>query len=266
MVATALLLLTKIDQFMINRFLGREALAVYATGAYQLPFVHIIAGSVANVAFPLMAQYQKEGRLADFLALWRRAWLKTAVLFFPIFVFFFATADQFVRIVFTVDFADAVPVFRIYLLLFLLAMTDYPGVLTAFKKQAYLFQVLLVAIVGHVATSVTLYELFGRLGIPASTVFWFYVVALMAVRKGTQLLGRPFWKVVPWRSLTKRGLAALVPGVPLYYVYARHYDLSIWHFALAGAGYFSAYFALCWATRLLTLDDIKSLLGKKPSE
>jgi O-antigen/teichoic acid export membrane protein len=264
MVATALLLLTKIDQFIINSFLGREALAVYAMGAFQLPFVHIIAGSVANVTFPLMAQYQKEGRFADFATLWRRAWLKTAVLFFPIFIFLFATADQFIQILFTGEYAGAAPVFRIYLVLLLMATTDYAGVLTAFKKQGYLFKVMVVAVAGHIVTGVVLFKIFGRLGIPVSTVTWFYVVATLSVRKGAGLLGRSFWKTLPWRSLSTRMFVAAVPGVPLYLLYARHGDFSIWRYGVAGAVYFAAYFALCWATRLLTRDDIKSLFGKKP--
>jgi O-antigen/teichoic acid export membrane protein len=266
MMAITTLLLSRIDQFIINSSLGREALAVYAIGAAQLPFVPIIAGSVANVTFPLMAKYQKEKRLDEFTDLWRRAWLKTAVLFVPIFVFFFITADQFIRIMFTDDYAGAIPVFRIFLVLFLSATTDYAGVLTAFKKQGYLFKMLAVAVVGHVVTSLVLFRIFGRLGVPVSTVFWFYLVAFLAVRKGAHLLGRSFWNTFPWWSLFKRLFTAAVPGVALYILYARRDDYSIWHYAVAGVAYFAVYFVLAWACGLLTLDDIKSLLGKKPSE
>jgi len=264
MMAIAAMLLSKIDQYIINSYMGREALAVYVSGAYQLPFVAIIAGSVANITFPLMARYQKEGRFAYFADLWRRAWLKTAVLFLPIFVFFFATADQFIRIVFTDEYAGAIPVFRIYLLLFLCTTTDYAGVLTAFKKQGYLFKVLAVAVAGHIVTSLTLYHSIGRLGVPMSTVFWFYVVALLAVRKGAHLLGRSFWQTVPVWSLLKRLFTAAVPGVALYYFYARSGDTSLWPYAIAGVAYFAVYFVLAWALRLLTWGDILSMLGKAP--
>ena len=266
MMAIATLLLTQTDKFIINRFLGREAFAVYSVGAFQLPFVAIIAGSVANVAFPIMARFQKDGLLSEFGALWKRAWLKTAVLFFPIFVFFMITAEQFIIILFTETYADAIPVFRIYLILFLKATTDYAGVLTAFKKQGYLFKVLLVAFVAHVITSIALFHVWGRLGVPLSTVFWFFVVAVLAVRKGGQLLSLSFWQTVPWRGLLARLVAAVVPGVILYFIYAQNHDYSILHYIVAGVLYFASYLALCWTFGLLTLDDIRSLLGKRLSE
>jgi O-antigen/teichoic acid export membrane protein len=266
MMAIATLLLTQTDKFIINRFLGREAFAIYSVGAFQLPFVAIIAGSVANIAFPIMAKFQKDGKFTELGALWRRAWLKTAVLFFPIFMFFMITAEQFIIILFTDTYADAIPVFRIYLVLFLKATTDYAGVLTAFKKQDYLFKVLLIAFVAHVITSISLFHVWGRLGVPLSTVFWFIVVAVLAVRKGGQLLGLPFWQTVPWRGLLARLAAAAVPGVILYIVYAHNHDYSVVHYAIAGVSYFAGYFVLSWVFRLLTLDDIKSLLGKRLSE
>jgi O-antigen/teichoic acid export membrane protein len=262
MMAVATLILTQVDKFIINRYMGREAFAVYSIGAFQLPFVNIIAGSVAYVAFPLMAQYQKEGRLEQFSRLWRRAWLKTSVLFFPLFVFFFVTADQFVRILFTDAYAGAIPVFRIYMVLFLKATTDYPGVLTAFKKQGYLFKILAIAIAGHVVTSLVAFRLIGQLGVPLSTVCWFYVVGILAVRKGAQLLSQSFWQTMPWQGLLSRFVAAAIPGVILYYVYARQPDYSVWHYALSGVAYFAVYLILCWTTRLLTLDDVKSLMGR----
>lgn len=263
MMAIALLLLTQTDKFIINRYLGREAFAVYSLGAFQLPFVNIIASSVSSVAFPLMAKYQMEKRYGDFIDLWRRSWLKTAVLFFPLFVFFMVTANQFIVIMFTDTYADATPVFRIYLILFLKATTDYAGVLTAFKKQDYLFKIMAVAVVANLALSLVLFHLWGRLGVPSATVISFFAVGVLAVHRGARLLSQSFWQTIPWRGLSGRMAAAAAPGAVLYFVYARNGDDSIWRFAVAGALYFASYFVLCWGLRFLTVEDVKSLLGKR---
>jgi O-antigen/teichoic acid export membrane protein len=265
MMAIALLLLTQTDKFIINRYMGRVAFAIYSVGAFQLPIVHIVASSVASVAFPLMAQYQKEERYDAFVELWRRSWLKTSVLFFPIFVFFMVTAEQFIIIMFTESYAGAIPIFRIYLILFLKATTDYAGVLTAFKKQDYLFKILAAAVVANLVLSLVLFRVWGRLGVPVATVVSFFTVGVLAVRRGGQLLGHSFWQTVPWRGLTARMAAAAAPGAILFVVYARGGNYSIWRYAVAAASYFSVYFVVCWVTRLLTLDDIKSLLGRRPS-
>jgi O-antigen/teichoic acid export membrane protein len=263
MMAIATLLLTQTDKFIINRFMGREAFAVYSIGAHQLPFATIIASSVANITFPLMARYQKEGLFADLIDLWKRAWLKTSVLFFPIFVFLMVTADHFIIIFFTEEYAGAIPVFRIYLILFLKATTDYAGVLTAFKKQDYLFKITAVAVVSNVILSVVLFHAWGRLGVPLATVVTFSTVAVVAVNRGSRLLERTFWQMVPWRGLLARMAAAIVPGIVLYFVYARSAGYDLLEYAVAGVLYFAAYFLVCGVSRLLTMEDIKSLLGRR---
>jgi O-antigen/teichoic acid export membrane protein len=263
MMGVATLLLSQTDRFIINRMLGREAFAIYSVGAHQLPFVTIIASSVASITFPLMARLQKEKRLDDFIDLWKRAWLKTAVLFCPICVFLMVTADQFVTILFTDQYSDAVPVFRIYLLLFLNATTDYGGVLAAFKKQKYLLQITAMAVVGNIFLSLLLFSYWGRLGVPLSTTIVFFAVGIMSVRKGSRLLGKSFWQIVPWRGLLARLVAACVPGAVLYMLFARSGRYHIIEYAIVGFLYFAAYFLICWVFRLLTPKDIKSLLGKQ---
>jgi hypothetical protein len=71
-----------------------------------------------------------------------------------------------------------------------------------------------------------------------------------------------FWQTLPWRGLIARITAAIVPGVGLYYYYARNGNYDILGYAVAGVLYFAAYFVICWVTRLLTWADIRSLLGK----
>jgi O-antigen/teichoic acid export membrane protein len=173
------------------------------------------------------------------------------------------TAERFIVIMFTEAYSDAIPVFRIYVVLFLKATTDYAGVLTAFKKQDYLFKIMAVAVAGNLVLSIVLYHLWGRLGVPTATTISFFTVAILAVRKGSRLLGQSLLQTVPWWGLIARMGTAVIPGVVLYVVYARSDDYSILGYAVAAALYFAVYFFLCWAFRLLTLADVKSLLGRR---
>lgn len=263
MMQVATLLLSQTDRFIINRMMGREAFAIYWVGAHQLPFATIIASSVASITFPLMARLQKEGRLSEFIDLWKRAWLKTAVLFFPICVFLMVTGEQFIVILFTDQYIDATPVFRIYLLLFLATTTDYAGVLAAFKKQKYLLKTTAAAVLLNIVLSLALYHYWGRLGVPLSTAISFFAVACVTVRKGAKLLKQPFWHIVPWKGLLARAVSAVAPGVGLYFLYARHGSYRFFEYALAGVLYFTSYFVICWLFRLLKPSDIRSLLGKR---
>lgn len=260
--AIAFLLLAQTDKFIINRLLGREAFAVYSIGAFQLPFVNILAASVSSVTLPLMARYQKDGEFDEVSRLWKRSTLKLALLFCPIFVFFLVTAGKFITIFFTDDYAEAIPVFEIYLLLFLRSTIDIGSIMTVFKQNIYMFKVLAVAVVVNVILSYVLFSQIGRLGVPISTVIIFFVVTVVVVKKSASLLKQSFFDVLPWAGIWYRLVVAAVPGVALYFGYARVAGNSIWLFVLAAAGYFMAYFVICRALRLMTLGDIKSLLGR----
>lgn len=262
MMAIALLLLAQTDKFIINRLLGREAFAVYSVGAFQLPFVNIIAESVAGVTLPLMAKYHKNDKFDDVGDLWRRATLKLTLLFSPIFVFFMVAARKIITILFTDTYSDAVPVFMIYLVIFLKSAIDMGSIMNVFKKQLYFFKILSVAVVANIILSYVLFRLVGRLGVPVSTVITYFVVVVVVVKKVAGLLDRSFVNVLPWRAMWFRLFTACVPGVALYFAYGRVAGDSIWLLILAAICYFTAYFAICAALRLVTWDDIKSLIGK----
>jgi hypothetical protein len=95
-----------------------------------------------------------------------------------------------------------------------------------------------------------------------STTIVFFSIGILSVRKGSGLLGRSYWQIVPWRGLMTRMVAAVLPGAVLYLFYARHGRYNMWEYALTGLLYFAGYFVICWVSRLLRLEDIRSLLGK----
>jgi len=68
--AIVLILVNQTDKFIINRFMGRAAFAIYVVGAFQLPVVNMISMSVRNVIFPLMSQRQSAGDYQAIAAIW----------------------------------------------------------------------------------------------------------------------------------------------------------------------------------------------------
>jgi O-antigen/teichoic acid export membrane protein len=256
-----LLVFAQTDKYVIIHFMGREVFAVYAVGAYQLPFVDIVRNSIMNVVFPLMAQHQKEGRNGEILGLWRRATLKTAVLFFPIFVFLEVSARPFITILFTEEYGDATPVFMIYLLIFLRTALDTTSVLMVFKRTTFMFKVNAVSVLFHIVFCVTMYKTFGWLGVPIATVIASYLQNTVNMIKSARLLETPLYKLMPWVQLVIRFMAAAVVGVGLHFGYRAYPVDSFIELALAAACYFTAYLGICLSFRLITIAEIKSMLG-----
>lgn len=128
------------------------------------------AAYIAVTFSPLMAEYQKKGDLQGILELWRRATLKIAVLFFPIFVFLELSAKPFIRILFPDEYVAATGVLMIHLLIVLRSTVATTTVLMVFKKNAFMFKVNAFASATHVVFTVLMYKQFGWLGVPSATV------------------------------------------------------------------------------------------------
>jgi len=258
-----LVLVAQTDKFIINRFLGREAFAVYAVGAYQVPFVDMIRGSVINVTFPLMAQYQKSGDYTAILDLWRRSLLKVAVLFFPLFVFLEVAARPFITILFTNEYAGAIPIFMIYLLLFLRSSVETGVIVQVFKKTTYIAKVFSAGFVVNLVLSLILFEVMGRVGVPLATVITMYAVNAFNLWYAARLLGVTLRQLFPTLAVVKRLLVAVLVGVPLYFV-QRAIDVNhIFELAVLGLGYFAVYFLISSLSGFISVDDIKAIFGRR---
>jgi O-antigen/teichoic acid export membrane protein len=258
----ALLLISQSDKFIINRYMGREAFAIYTVGAFQVPFANIIRTSIGNVTLPLMAQYQKAAAHAEIVDLWRRSLLKTVVLFFPIFVFLEIMARPFIVILFTEQYADATPVFMIYLLLFLRSSVETGAVIQAFKRTMFLFVGFVVGLAVNIALALFLFKAMGRLGVPLATVFTLTAVNLVNVWYSAKLIDTSIFTLLPPGELAARFLAAAAPGIVLWLLCTWHPVTNIFELGAAAAIYVAMYAVICAKSRLVTIADIRALIGR----
>ncbi len=260
--AVSLILLNQTDKFIITRFMGREAFAVYMVGAFQVPLMNIIQASISNVTFPLLVKYEKDGNHSAMLDLWQRSLFKTVILVFPVFVFLEVSARPFVTILFTPKYVAATPVFMLYLLLFLRSSFE-STVLQAYKKTRFILVVSTIGFVVNVALGLMLYKIMGRLGPPLAAVITMNAINLVSLGYSGKLMRASFFQVLPLIGLAKRLAVAAIPGVALWFAYRYHQAANFGELIAACAIYTLIYAAICAVTRIVTVDDIKSLLGRK---
>jgi len=201
---------------------------------------------------------------AEMLDLWRRSLLKTAVLFFPIFVFLEVTARPFITILFTEQYADATPVFMVYMLIFLRSTVETGAIIQVFNRTMFVVVGFFVGFVFNVALGLLLLKTMGRLGVPLATLITMTAISIVNLWYSGTLVGASFLQLLPVRELLKRFLAAAVPGAALWLFHRRYPIDNIFELAAAGLSYCALYGALCWLTRLITSDDVKSLFGRNP--
>jgi O-antigen/teichoic acid export membrane protein len=234
-------------------------------GAFQVPLANIIQTSIGNVTFPLISKYQKAGDIAAMANLWRRATVKTATLFFPMFVFLELTARPFITILFTEQYVAATPVFMIYMLLFLRSSVETGAIIQASNRTVFVMGCFFVGFFINAGLGILLFKAIGRLGVPISAVFTMTMIGVVTLVYSARLVKLSVFHLFPAAELAKRFLAAVVPGVVLWLGYKRFPVTNFLQLLAACAIYTLMYAIICYVAKLVTFDDVRSMFGRAPA-
>lgn len=106
------------DQFYISRYFGAKEFAVFANGFLSLPFVGMITSATSVVLTPIFSKvfHEKEG-VTELLAVWRQALRKSALILYPLLVFFIAYANEIMVVLFSHQYEESGKYFQINMLL-----------------------------------------------------------------------------------------------------------------------------------------------------
>ena len=189
-----------ISKLIISTSLGPGALALYAIGSQRLPLINIIQSSIANVIFPDMAEKIKDKPM-EALALWKRANILYLFLLAPLFYLQLYYAEIIIRVLFTSNYLESVPIFQIYLGFFLLQCFEMGIPIRAKNKNKTLLIGHIYYTILHVGLLYLLYHLFGFLG-PAiafvimETIFLFYFGSIILRLYNIKIKDLFYWRKV----------------------------------------------------------------------
>lgn len=126
------------DQFFISRYFGAEVFAEYANGFIQLPFVGIVTAATSTVLFPEFSRLlHGSGNSSKVVELWRSALAKSAMLIYPLVVFFIVFANPVIDFLFSTAYKDSVIFFRIAMLLNFFNIVIFAPLLLASGKVTF---------------------------------------------------------------------------------------------------------------------------------
>jgi O-antigen/teichoic acid export membrane protein len=209
-----------IGQLAISTQLGVVALATYTIGAYQVPILRIIRGSINDSIFPDMVR-QASGGGNDNLRLWKRSNIAYTLLIVPIFALLFCYADVLIPLVFTDQYKDAVPIFRILVSVMVIQCFEFSSPLRAVNRNRILLtsNVILLSVnllvIFLFFTFLESHAIYG----PAFAIVLAYIVQLvflgLSIKKtySISLGGLMKWRSLAWIFVsTALSSVALVAG------------------------------------------------------
>jgi O-antigen/teichoic acid export membrane protein len=248
---------SQLANLFISIKLGVESLAQYSIGSRQIPIINIVRSSVMDVLFPEMTQRGD----AERLHLWQRATIVFCFVVFPVYVVFFFYAPVFIETLFTSNYANAIPLFRIYLTLLLLNCFDMGTPLRSINQNKYFIFGSALKLSINIGLILTLYRSIGfvlpAFAFIAAELAACLFLASMIIRHYRIRLGDLF----PWKKILAI-LCCAAAAVPVLFA-------GIWANLppLAKAVSFSLLYLCIYfiAVRRFKIDEIELLVEKAVS-
>lgn len=199
----------------VTKMLGPAALAQYVIGTYLQPVTNVLRNSLSDVVLPEMSARSSEPR-AEPLRLWQRASIVTAIFMFSAAVLLARFAEPLVVTLFSEAYRPAIPVFQIYVLVFLRETLDFGVPLRAINRNAPILQSTSLSIAVRAALLMVMIPKWGLVGaVTGGVIARFIEGGYLAVRVARAYEVR-LRSVVPWWDLCKILAAAVLAGAVIF--------------------------------------------------
>jgi O-antigen/teichoic acid export membrane protein len=210
------LLRLQADQWLVVVLFGAAQYGVYSIGAVAMALGGIIRTTISNVILPEMSKAQAEGDLAKVLSLNSRSNVSCALLVFPALAFLFAAAGPLVRLIYTDAYAGAIPVLRLNVVAFLIAVVEMSTVMLVLRQGPFLLRTSIVFLLVGLLASYAGSRLWGMPGAAAGVIVGNFLAISVLYARASRLVELPLRALQDWRALTRIGGVAILAGVTAY--------------------------------------------------
>jgi O-antigen/teichoic acid export membrane protein len=203
-----------VDNYFVSHYFNAAMFAIYATGCFDVPLVGMLADSVGSMLIPRISSLQATQATGEIIPLTVKTIRALSFAYAPIFFFCFVAARQFITMLFRADYLASVPIFRVNVLMVLLAIVAVDPILRAFKSEHLWMLRLNASLLGLLL--VGLYfgtTRYGLMGAVSCVVGVQYVGRAFLVWRISRLLNVQWADLMPLKDVLKNlfsaGLAAL---------------------------------------------------------
>jgi len=203
----------RLDMFMISALFRTNEFALFSRGALEIPLAAIITFSLSGILVTEFVKLSAEDKFSRIKRLWHETARRTAMVFFPSFLFLLFFAKPFIITLYGEKFAGSAVIFRTYLFLLPIQIMAWNSVPRAFGKTIINMYEGMVFFVSNIILNIVFYFCFGFVGPAIATVAAFYLSNIFTISKILPLLKLRLNEFLPWRRLLKIMAAALVCGL-----------------------------------------------------
>ncbi|KLE04686.1 hypothetical protein AF78_07715 [Aliarcobacter butzleri L353] len=188
-----------IDQIMVSIMLRVEDYSNLKIGAFQIPFIGIITGSLLTVMIPIMSKYYKNNEHENITVMWKLSMEKASILLVPIVIFCLIFANEIIVGFFGEKYQLAVIIFQAYMIQWLRAVVIFGGIMGAIGLEKELFKNTVFVTILNVILNYFLILEFGVIGAAISTTLLNYLGAIPLILYINKRLNSNFFRYFPYK-------------------------------------------------------------------
>ena len=216
--SSALIVATRnVDRAMISSMCSLEQFAIFDRGAFELPLVGVITGSMTTI---LLVDYRplfKQGRKDEMLRLLHRSVERSSLFLMPAMCFMFAFAPELMICAFGSRYQESATVFRIYLLLLPNRTIVFGSIALAAGKTKELAIASIYTLLANVVLNYFTIRWFGYVGGAISTLITIYFVSgYLRATIAKNALGFSMYEFLPIKTISSMIWLSLIPLVPIF--------------------------------------------------
>lgn len=245
----------RLDQVVIGLFYPPARFAIYTVGAFEVPIFALLSSALGAVLTPEFVRWHKAGDIRRLLQVWHQATVKMGLLIFPTVAGLLVAAPDLITLLYTQEYQESTTLFRIYLMVLLVRVTQYSVILRATGRTGVIFWATVGFLASKLVLAIAFIKLMGFIGPAVASVLGYYIYVWLLLRQISRTLQVPMSAVMPWRQLARiAGVAclAVVPAITLLYLPLG----GAARLAVFCLGYAVAYGGLALWLRVLSRDDL----------
>lgn len=203
----------QLDKWMVGARLGPKELALYSNGAFEIPIVPIVIGSIVAVGLPEFSRLHRSGSQREMATLWINITRTLALFMVPTFVFACVEAEALIVFLFSDTYSASAPILRIFSVLLLIRVANFGMVFSAIgKPRIVLFGAIWVLVV-NLVLNFALIPVLGSSGAAVATVVATFSLAAWYSAGLRSVLGLSLRALYPWQRVVQ---AALISGTAVF--------------------------------------------------
>lgn len=254
-----------VDKNVVSASFTTEQYAIYSNGAFEIPFIDVITGSITSVLLPDFCKKYKSDGTNNHLIIntWKKAMVMSSIVLIPIMLALLVFSKGLILLLFSEKYFNSVPIFNIYLILLPIRTVNYSSLLMASKNQKLIMYNSIITLIVGFVLNIVFIQFWGYYGAAIASVVAIYFLAFLQTIQICKVYSVNFKNVYPWKELFKIFITALTLLIPFIIINTYLNISSIIKFLLFGGAYLILCLIVFLRTNILSKEEILHLVNIK---